>query len=164
MDELSGARLAKERPGMKCVMDCAREEDDVYFWRPDRIGRSFSTRSTRSRGSPPRAASWTIWTRPVSRGVCCRSSWPRAGPPSTRPRRSAGPRQPCTGRQKPMTGTAAQGGRPAEACLGPVTLRRPFAAEPGVADRFGASTSRKAVFPSIWYTPDQRATPCWPYA
>lgn len=25
---------------MKALMDCAREEDDVYFWRLDRIGRS----------------------------------------------------------------------------------------------------------------------------
>jgi DNA invertase Pin-like site-specific DNA recombinase len=39
-DELSGAREAKERPGMKALMDYAREEDDVYFWRLDRIGRS----------------------------------------------------------------------------------------------------------------------------
>lgn len=40
MDELSGAKEAKERPGMKALMDYAREEDDVYFWRLDRIGRS----------------------------------------------------------------------------------------------------------------------------
>lgn len=39
-DELSGAREAKERPGMKALMDYAREEDDIYFWRLDRIGRS----------------------------------------------------------------------------------------------------------------------------
>lgn len=39
-DELSGAREAKERPGMKALMDYAREDDDVYFWRLDRIGRS----------------------------------------------------------------------------------------------------------------------------
>jgi DNA invertase Pin-like site-specific DNA recombinase len=39
-DELSGARGAKERPGMKALMDYAREDDDVYFWRLDRIGRS----------------------------------------------------------------------------------------------------------------------------
>lgn len=39
-DELSGAREAKERPGMKALMDYAREEDDVYFWRLDRTGRS----------------------------------------------------------------------------------------------------------------------------
>lgn len=40
MDELSGAKEAKERPGMKALMDYAREDDDVYFWRLDRIGRS----------------------------------------------------------------------------------------------------------------------------
>lgn len=39
-DELSGAREAKERPGMKALMDYAREGDDIYFWRLDRIGRS----------------------------------------------------------------------------------------------------------------------------
>lgn len=39
-DELSGAKEAKERPGMKALMDYAREDDDVYFWRLDRIGRS----------------------------------------------------------------------------------------------------------------------------
>lgn len=40
VDELSGAREAKERPGMKALMDYAREGDDVYFWRLDRVGRS----------------------------------------------------------------------------------------------------------------------------
>lgn len=40
MDELSGAKEAKERPGMKALMEYAREDDDVYFWRLDRIGRS----------------------------------------------------------------------------------------------------------------------------
>ncbi|HSO15813.1 MAG TPA: recombinase family protein, partial [Arthrobacter sp.] len=39
-DERSGAREAKERPGMKGLMDYAREDDDVYFWRLDGIGRS----------------------------------------------------------------------------------------------------------------------------
>ncbi|NSX37165.1 recombinase family protein [Pseudarthrobacter oxydans] len=39
-DELSGAREAKERPGMKALMDYAREDDEIYFWRLDRIGRS----------------------------------------------------------------------------------------------------------------------------
>lgn len=38
--ELSGVREAKERPGMKALMDYAREEDEIYFWRLDRIGRS----------------------------------------------------------------------------------------------------------------------------
>lgn len=39
-DELSGAREAKERPGMKALMDYARKWDEIYFWRLDRIGRS----------------------------------------------------------------------------------------------------------------------------
>lgn len=39
-DELSGAREAKERPGMAELMKFAREGDDIYFWRLDRIGRS----------------------------------------------------------------------------------------------------------------------------
>ncbi|GAC1499324.1 MAG: recombinase family protein [Pseudarthrobacter sp.] len=39
-DELSGSREAKERPGMKALMDYAREDDDIYFWRLDRVGRS----------------------------------------------------------------------------------------------------------------------------
>jgi DNA invertase Pin-like site-specific DNA recombinase len=39
-DELSGSREAKERPGMKALMNCAREDDGIYFWRLDRIGRS----------------------------------------------------------------------------------------------------------------------------
>ncbi|MHA7289534.1 recombinase family protein [Arthrobacter sp. MDT3-24] len=39
-DELSGSREAKEGPGMKALMDYAREGDDVYFWRLDRVGRS----------------------------------------------------------------------------------------------------------------------------
>lgn len=40
VDELSGAKEAKERPGMKSLMDFAREDDDVFFWRLDRVGRS----------------------------------------------------------------------------------------------------------------------------
>jgi DNA invertase Pin-like site-specific DNA recombinase len=39
-DELSGAKEAKERPGMAELMKFAREGDDIYFWRLDRIGRS----------------------------------------------------------------------------------------------------------------------------
>lgn len=39
-DELSGSKEAKERPGMKALMDYAREGDDVFFWRLDRVGRS----------------------------------------------------------------------------------------------------------------------------
>ncbi|MET3175982.1 UNVERIFIED_ORG: DNA invertase Pin-like site-specific DNA recombinase [Arthrobacter sp. UYCu721] len=39
-DELSGSREAKERPGMKALMEYAREDDDIYFWRLDRVGRS----------------------------------------------------------------------------------------------------------------------------
>jgi DNA invertase Pin-like site-specific DNA recombinase len=40
VDELSGAKEAKERPGMAELMKFAREGDDIYFWRLDRIGRS----------------------------------------------------------------------------------------------------------------------------
>ncbi|MHA7209595.1 recombinase family protein [Arthrobacter sp. MDT1-65] len=40
LDELTGAKEAKERPGMAKLMDFAREDDDVYFWRLDRVGRS----------------------------------------------------------------------------------------------------------------------------
>ena len=40
LDELSGAKEAKERPGMKALMAYARDDDDIYFWRLDRVGRS----------------------------------------------------------------------------------------------------------------------------
>jgi DNA invertase Pin-like site-specific DNA recombinase len=40
VDELSGAKEAKERPGMQKLMDYAREGDDIFFWRLDRVGRS----------------------------------------------------------------------------------------------------------------------------
>mgnify|MGYP006370191199 FL=1 len=40
VDELSGAKEAKERPGMAELMKFAREGDDIYFWRLDRVGRS----------------------------------------------------------------------------------------------------------------------------
>jgi DNA invertase Pin-like site-specific DNA recombinase len=40
VDELSGAKEAKERPGMAELMKFARRDDDIYFWRLDRVGRS----------------------------------------------------------------------------------------------------------------------------
>lgn len=40
VDELSGAKEAKERPGMTELMRYARADDDCYFWRLDRVGRS----------------------------------------------------------------------------------------------------------------------------
>ncbi|NMR30925.1 recombinase family protein [Crystallibacter degradans] len=40
IDELSGAKEAKDRPGMQELLQYVRSDDDVYFWRLDRIGRS----------------------------------------------------------------------------------------------------------------------------
>jgi hypothetical protein len=40
VDELSGAKEAKERPRMAEPMKFERRDDDIYFWRLDRVGRS----------------------------------------------------------------------------------------------------------------------------
>lgn len=40
IDEMSGAKAARERPQMAKLLDYAREGDAIYVWRIDRLGRS----------------------------------------------------------------------------------------------------------------------------
>ncbi|TLM73129.1 recombinase family protein [Pseudarthrobacter sp. NamB4] len=40
IDHMSGAKTAKERPGLTELLKYARDGDDVYCWRIDRLGRS----------------------------------------------------------------------------------------------------------------------------
>lgn len=40
IDEISGAKAARERPQMTKLLDYAREGDEIYVWRVDRLGRS----------------------------------------------------------------------------------------------------------------------------
>lgn len=40
IDEMSGAKAARERPQMAKLLDYAREGDEIYVWRIDRLGRS----------------------------------------------------------------------------------------------------------------------------
>ena len=39
-DEMSGAKAARERPKMAELLSYAREGDEIYCWRIDRLGRS----------------------------------------------------------------------------------------------------------------------------
>jgi DNA invertase Pin-like site-specific DNA recombinase len=40
VDEMSGAKWAKERPQMAWLLDYARDGDEIFCWRIDRLGRS----------------------------------------------------------------------------------------------------------------------------
>lgn len=40
VDEMSGAKAARERPKMAELLNYAREGDEIYCWRIDRLGRS----------------------------------------------------------------------------------------------------------------------------
>ena len=40
IDHMSGAKTAKERPGLTELLKYARDGDNVYCWRIDRLGRS----------------------------------------------------------------------------------------------------------------------------
>jgi DNA invertase Pin-like site-specific DNA recombinase len=39
IDEMSGAKKARERPAMVRLLDYARDGDEIYCWRIDRLGR-----------------------------------------------------------------------------------------------------------------------------
>lgn len=40
IDEMSGMKAARERPQMVKLLDYAREGDEIFVWRIDRLGRS----------------------------------------------------------------------------------------------------------------------------
>lgn len=40
IDEMSGAKMARDRPQMAKLLEYAREGDEIYVWRVDRLGRS----------------------------------------------------------------------------------------------------------------------------
>ncbi|EMY35647.1 Resolvase domain-containing protein [Arthrobacter crystallopoietes BAB-32] len=40
VDEMSGAKEARQRPQMRALLDYAREGDEILVWRIDRLGRS----------------------------------------------------------------------------------------------------------------------------
>lgn len=68
IDEMSGAKSARERPQMAKLLEYARDGDEIFVWPVDRLGRSWATSSTPSTTSPPAGSgcirSWMAWIRP----------------------------------------------------------------------------------------------------